>query len=63
MEEGFVCAVVLSVIYLGALALGAYMLYSVRCSSQNLHVAARKGIVGIEKEVSAVISLKALGGS
>ena len=62
MEESFVCAVVLAIVYIGALALGAYVLYSLRCSSQHLHVATRKGIVGVEQEVSSVVLLKALSG-
>ena len=33
VEESLVCTVVLAVVYLRALALGAYVLYSLLCSS------------------------------
>ena len=61
VKEGFVCTVVLAIIYIGALALRAYVLYSLRFSAQHLHVGTRKGIVRIEKEIPPMVFLKALG--
>ena len=49
--------------YIGALALGANVLDSLRCSSQHLHVGTRKGIVRIEKEVPPMMFLEALRSS
>ena len=63
MEESFVCAVVLAIVYIGALALGANVLDSLRCSSQHLHVGTRKGIVRIEKEVPPMMFLETLRSS
>ena len=63
VKEGFVCTVVLAIIYIGALALRAYVLYSLRFSAQHLHVGTRKGIVRIEKEVPPMMFLEALRSS
>ena len=40
VEECFVCAVVLAVVDLGALALRTNVLYGLGCSSQHLHIGA-----------------------
>ena len=61
VEEGFVCAVVLAVVHLGALALRANVLYALRMSSQHLHIGACKRIVRVEEEISAVVLLEAFG--
>ena len=45
VEEGFVCAVVLAVVDLGALALRTNVLYRAGVSSQHLHIGACKLIM------------------
>ena len=61
VEESFVCAVVLAVVDLGALALRTNVLYGLGVSPQHLHIGACEWIMWLEEEISAVVLLEAFG--